>query len=174
MSTQLRTQPDLSPAVELDSGGSVEVGDGLVVDAPRGGPGRTPPLRLTSGRRAAFRQREGDDILTVTAADGRVELSVRFTPDGPVLSFDSAGLRLESPGTVTFSCERFQVEAREAVALHSAGAIEAAAEGGTVVQAGGPLRVEGHAVEVRSRRGNVDVSANDDLRLRGERIKLNC
>ncbi len=176
MSIERRFQDDASPAVELEvehADDSVEIGAGLVVDAPPPG-APLPPLRLASGRRAEFTRRDGDDVLTVSAVDGRVELSVRFTAAGPVLSFEAAGLRLGSPGEITVACERFRVEATESVVLHSAGNIEAAADGEAVMRAGGATRVEGHAVEVRSRRGSLDLKANDDVRVRGERIKLNC
>lgn len=132
------------------------------------------PLQLASGRRAQFERHDGDDVLTVSAVDGRVELSVRFTAAGPLLTFEAAGIRLESPGEVTVACERFRVEANDSLELRSAGSIEAVAQGEAVVRAEGAVQIEGHAVEVSSRRGNVDLKANDDVRLRGERIKLNC
>lgn len=37
----------------------------------------------------------------------------------------------------------------------------------------GRLRLEGETVAVRARRGDVELEANDDVRLRGERIRLN-
>ena len=159
----------------VERGDSVEIGAGLVVDAPPAGvPDAPARLRLASGRRAEFGRNGEDDLLTVSAADGRVELRVRFTEAGPVLSFEAAGLRLGSPGDVTVACDRFRVEARESVEVRSGGSIESTAEGDAVTRAGGTARVEGRAVEVRSRRGDVDLKANDDVRLRGERIKLNC
>lgn len=176
MSIERRFQDDASRAVEFEvehADDLVEIGAGLVVEAPPPG-APLPALRLASGRRAQFARQNGDDILTVSAADGRVELSVRFTEAGPVLSFEAAGIRLESPGEVTVACERFRVEASDSVELRSAGSLEAIAEGDAVVRAEGAARIEGHAVEVCSRRGNVELKANDDVRLRGERIKLNC
>ncbi len=178
MSLDRASQDDAPATHELhavERGDSVEIGSGLVVDAPPAGvPDAPARLRLASGRRAEFDRKGDDDVLTVSAADGRVELRVRFTEAGPVLSFEAAGLRLGSPGEVTVACDRFRVEAREAVELRSGGSIETSAEGEAVMRAGGAARVEGRAVEVRSRRGDVDLKANDDVRLRGERIKLNC
>ena len=37
----------------------------------------------------------------------------------------------------------------------------------------GRLKLEGETVAVRARRGDVELEANDDVRLRGERIRLN-
>ncbi len=178
MSLDRASQDDASSTHEfhaVERGDSVEIGAGLVVDAPPAGvPDAPARLRLASGRRAEFAREGADDLLTVSAADGRVELRVRFTEAGPVLSFEAAGLKLASVGEVAVECDRFRVEAREAVELRSGGSIESTAEGDAVTRAGGTARVEGRAVEVRSRRGDVDLKANDDVRLRGERIKLNC
>jgi len=159
----------------VERGGSVEIGDGLVVDAPPTAvPDAPTRLRLASGRRAEIARDGADDLLTVSAADGRVELRVRFTEAGPVLSFEAAGLKLASAGEVAVECDRFRVQARDAVTLRSEGTIEASSDRETTIRAAGEARVEGHAVEVRSRRGNVDLKANDDVRLLGERVKLNC
>ncbi len=162
-------------APRLQAGASVEIGPGLVVDAPSAeSPAAPARLRLPSGRRAEFDRDGKDDLLTVSAADGRVELTVRFTEAGPVLSFEAAGLRLRSAGEVAVACERFRVEAAEEVSLRSGGTLRTESDGATELEAGGAARVEGHAVEIRSRRGDVDLKANDDVRLRGERVKLNC
>jgi hypothetical protein len=41
------------------------------------------------------------------------------------------------------------------------------------VSVAGRLELEGETVAVRARRGDVQIEANDDVRLRGERIRLN-
>ena len=169
-------------------------------------PAPAATLRLSSGRRAEFRRESGEDLLTVSSPDGRVELAIRFTAAGPVLSFESAALSLKSAGEIAVECERFRVDASQALDLRSGGDLRTEAAGETLLRSGGDLRttaagetelrsggdlrahasgaaelraeetarLEGRAVEVTSRRGNVDLKANDDVRLRGERVKLNC
>jgi hypothetical protein len=40
--------------------------------------------------------------------------------------------------------------------------------------ADGDLKTEARIQEIRARLGNVNVSANDDVRIDGERVMVNC
>jgi hypothetical protein len=106
------------------------------------------PLQLRSGRTVSVDRNEPEAI-TVRAPDGAVELSVRFTPEGPVLRFASASVELTAAREVSVACERFSVRAT------------------------GAVRVEGDTVDVEATRGDVTVKANDDARIYGERVRLN-
>jgi len=167
----LKKKIPLSADRRVAAGDGVQTGEGLVVEMPvreRESPGdrrSAREVRLDSGRRARFGGDGETETLMITSPEGKVELSVRFTEDGPVLEFEAAGIRLHSGGEVDVKCASFRVDAGE-VRLES--------EEDLVQRAGGRAEVEGRTVGLRSRRGNVDVKANDDVRLRGERIKLNC
>jgi hypothetical protein len=110
-----------------------------------------------SGRRIALASDGAEDRLVVRAPDGTVELTIRLTADGPVLVVSGAALELAATRDVTIECERFSVRAR----------------GEAEVVADGSVRVEGHAARVEARRGNVEIQANDDVVVDGERIYLN-
>jgi hypothetical protein len=106
-------------------------------------------LELGSGRSIEIDERGPTEQLTVRSAAGRLELRVRLTADGPVLDVEAIGLTLRSAGEVAVDCERFVVNAREDVAI------------------------EALAVRVESKLGNVELQANDDVIVRGERVRLN-
>lgn len=79
-------------------------------------------LLLRSGRRLTLVEPEAEDaLLTVSAPDGQVELSVRLTDEGPVLTFQSAALNLQSPGRVAVDCEELELSARRRLTLRSGG-----------------------------------------------------
>ncbi len=105
-------------------------------------------LRMRSGRTVSV-DADDPEAITVRAPGGTVELSVRFTADGPVLRFASAALELTAARDVSIACERFDVRAR------------------------GAARIEGDAVDIEATRGDVTVKANDDARIYGERVRLN-
>ncbi|MFO7564981.1 MAG: hypothetical protein R6X02_20215 [Enhygromyxa sp.] len=75
-------------------------------------------LRYRSGRRLELRQGRLDE-LEVTSPDGRVELHVRFTPEGPVLSFEGARIDLTNARELNLRADRVRVRARECVDLSS-------------------------------------------------------
>lgn len=152
-----------------DLGRGIEVGDELVVDSQQ-----ERLLRFASGREAIVKPGPGEESLVVRGPEGGVELSVRFTADGPVLRFESAAFDLRSVREISLSCETFRVNAQKSVEIRAGEDMIVEARGNMESRAGGNASLEGHSMNIRSRRGDVNLEANDDIRLQGERIKLNC
>ena len=119
---------------------------------------------FASGREVALHGAQ-QDHLVVRSPTGQVELTVRFTEQGPVLSFSGAAIDLVSPGAVSLDCGSLRIHARDGIALET---------GGDIVQsARGALRAEADDVSLRSRVGDLKLAANDDVIVEGERIRLN-
>ena len=89
---------------------------------------------------------------------GAQSLEIVVTSQGPVLRLGS-GLRIELTGELAVDAERVALHGRSGVALTSGG--EVAITAATHLSAKADL-------------GEVRVKANDDLRLDGERILMNC
>ena len=104
---------------------------------------------LVSGRQVQVGERDGLDYVEVTSASGDIELSVRFTPEGPVLSLRAVKLAL-SAQTLDLRCARLQVEATERIETTSGGDIVTIAKG-----------------ELRQR-------AFEDLSIDGKNVLINC
>jgi hypothetical protein len=116
-------------------------------------------LELASGRSVACRSvAESCDEVTIRGSAGEVLLEVVLTPAGPVLRFHAAQVQIDCQGSFKVRCESFDVQTT----------------GDIVQQAGGTLRAESNEMSLEARRGNVDVRANDDVNLNGERVRLNC
>ena len=69
------------------------------------------------------------DSLLVTSPDGRVELTVRFTASGPVLSFDGARLALGDVSELELSCDRLRLSGEKGIELRSGASVVVRAEG---------------------------------------------
>lgn len=107
--------------------------------------------RSPTGRAVVLERGErGAETLKVVGRGGDVELTVRLTDAGPVLSFKGARIELESTGAVAVDCEDFEVRARRDVRVAAGGAL--------VQRAGGEMRVE----------------AESDLWLDGKMVLVNC
>lgn len=131
-------------------------------------------IELKTSGRSLETGAEGDaDLIELRDPEGRLELRLRVTPEGPVLEIDAAALRL-CARDVTVSCERFAIEADRSVALHSGGEIVQRAEGDLAAQSLGEVRVHGASTELRATLGELRLHANDDVRIDGERVRLNC
>ena len=116
-------------------------------------------LELASGRSIACRTAaDCCDEVTIRGLAGEVLLELVLTSAGPVLRFHAAQVELDCKGSFKVRCGSFDLQT----------------SGDIVQQAGGVLRAEADEVNLEARRGNVDVRANDDVNLNGERVRLNC
>jgi uncharacterized protein (DUF2345 family) len=139
-----------------------------MVDPPRSG----ATLTLSTGHTAAVAPNE-PDRLTIRGPAGEVELSIRFTPEGPVLRFASAAIDLQSKGDIRLDCDRLQVRAREGIDLSTGGDLRQTAGGDAVIHADKTAITEGQSVTVYAATGKVEVDAVDDVDIHGRRILLN-
>jgi uncharacterized protein (DUF2345 family) len=139
-----------------------------MVELPRPG----PTLTLSTGHTAAVAPHE-PDRLTIRGPAGEVELSIRFTPEGPVLRFASAAIDLQSRGDIRLDCDRLQVRARDGIDLTTGGDLRQTAGGDSVIHADGTATVEGQHVTVYAQAGKVEVDAVDDVDIHGRKILLN-
>jgi hypothetical protein len=93
---------------------------------------------------------EDRKVLRLTAPDGRVCLKIALLPEGPLVELSAVALAVATEGDVTVDCERFRVNARQEIVT------------------------EAVAQYHRARLGGIDLVANDDVSLKGERIRLNA
>jgi hypothetical protein len=116
-------------------------------------------LELPSGRSIECHDAPaGGELVTIRNPAGRVELEVRLTEAGPVLLFDAAQLELRATGRIRADCE----------------SLEIVTAGDAALRVGGELSTSARTTDIASTRGDVRIRANDDVRLNGERVKLNC
>jgi hypothetical protein len=123
-------------------------------------------LQLVGEQRLRVDHAAGGSILSLIGREGRVSLTVRVTPDGPVLEFAGAGLRLLTDGNLDVAARNIRLVAAEDLQLVSGGDLSVAACGELTTTAAGQ--------EIVATRGDVQVRANDDVRMNGERVMMNC
>jgi uncharacterized protein (DUF2345 family) len=126
----------------------------------------TTELELPGQQRLLVEQRPDESLLRIVSLDGSVRLTITVTEKGPVLRFDGPDLLIQTTGALALDAER--------IALHARGALELTAGGDARIAARGDLSAEGRIVDVTAQLGNVNVKANDDVKLNGERVMMNC
>ncbi|HEY0134349.1 MAG TPA: hypothetical protein VGB85_09725 [Nannocystis sp.] len=130
-------------------------------------------LALSSGYSVESNESLSEGVLSIKAPDGRVFLKITLGADGPMVELQSASLSVAARGELTLDCQKLAINAAEGVAIRSGGDIVQVAQGDVRVVAGGVIDSEGHAQNLRARRGDVQLTANDDVALDGERVRLN-
>ena len=97
-----------------------------------------------------------------------------LTENGPRLRFKAADLALEADGKVQVDCNEFRVRASSGIVYETAGDKAESVGGNAVTVVQGDARTAGRTVGIQAIRGDVRVKANDDVKLTGERVLLNC
>ncbi len=118
------------------------------------------PLALAGGYGLEVRASDGSgraSALDVRAPDGRVCLTIRLDDGGPRVEITAASLSVRA--------DDLALEAKKDLALRAGGGILLEAQGALVSRA-----LEQH---IEATRGDILVEANDDVRLEGERVRLN-
>jgi hypothetical protein len=130
-------------------------------------PAVLPPntLALSQQRTLVVERRPGLDLLRVFNADGQACLTVRLTPTGPVLQFDGSVV-LQTSGALALDAEHIALHGRDGVTITSGGDV--------TLQTAGDLTSRARVQNIRADLGNVNLQANDDVRLNGERVLVNC
>lgn len=119
-----------------------------------------------AGRHTLDLRTEGEaDVVTLVSPEGRPILAIEVGPDGPVLRLEG-DVTLRLGGALRVDAEELELHGRRGVSLTSGGEMKIASEG--------DLSSEGLRQRITSTRGDVQVEANDDLRLDGERVMVNC
>ncbi len=115
--------------------------------------------------RLTVEQSERGSLIRLINADGNEPLRIELGPRGPVL-YVGSNLAIAVAGQLQLAAERVDIHVREGLALRSEGEISLHCEGDLVSVA--------REHDIRARLGDVRLEANDDVKLLGERVRLNC
>lgn len=121
-------------------------------------------IELAGGQRLLLRT-DGEDSVIQIESSGVTVLSIRVTAEGAELLFED-GLKMRAEGKLTLDGDQVTIRAREELRLESGGEAH--------IQVTGDLYTEARVQNIKATLGNINLKANDDVKLRAERILLNC
>ena len=123
-------------------------------------PGRQ---RLTIVR---AREDGGEDVLSLAAADGKTTITLRVGPEGATIELGAAALAVRVEGDLAIDAGRGVRCGRDGIDISSGGDLTIAAAS----------RLETRASEQKlvATLGDMSLHANDDVKIDGERIRMNC
>src|SRR5262245_34861904 len=134
---------------------------------------KTERLALAGGQTLLVTRREqpalplgAEDVLQILGPQGRPTLVIRVGPEGAQVELAGGPVALRVDGDLRIEAERLQLHARERLSLSSGRDAEVVVEES--------LSTTAKRQALTSTRGDVRILANDDVRLDGERIRMNC
>lgn len=130
-------------------------------------------ILLRSGYSLEMSQAAERDTLDLRGPDGPICVRIHLGGEGPQVEIFSHSLRVHTERKLSLDCEELDINARRDIAIRAGGDMTQLAQGSMRLRAEGAVDAEGFAVNVRAAFGDVAVVANDDVKLDGERIRLN-
>ncbi len=106
----------------------------------------SPTLQLQNARTLTVTAEDGHDLVEIHGDGGQVELRIKVTPEGPVLLVESVRLALKAQESVSVDCQNFEVRATESVDVHSDGGMQLSGQAEIQVNANGDVRVTGEKI----------------------------
>lgn len=121
---------------------------------------------LVGGHRLVVSRRTEEDVLQVEGSDGTLHIEVVVTDTGASIRLEGGDVRIRSTGRLSLDGESVAIRGRDGVSLQSGADME--------MDVAGVIKSEAHAQRLIARRGDTTIYANDDVKLDGERIRMNC
>lgn len=126
----------------------------------------TQTLELVGDHRLVVQNNAESSDLRVIGRNGSVSLSIHVTEHGPVLRLEGTVIHIEAQGELCLNAERLTIHGRRSLALTSDGKVS--------IDTPGDIQSDARSQKITAHLGNVDIKANDDVTIDGERIRMNC
>ncbi len=107
-------------------------------------------IPLESGRKVIVRSEGNEEFVEVASPEGQLELKVRLTEEGPVISLESVRLEMKAEESISLKSRKVQVHAENEVSLVSDGTLNIGSE------------------------KDMDIRSPEDVWVTGKMIYLNC
>jgi hypothetical protein len=128
----------------------------------------TAPGKVSSvtvgDHRIVFKRTDSGAVIKLVSVTGDSPIEIEITPSGPLLRLRT-GVSIVVEGPLSVGAETVSICARKELSLSS--------EGEVTFRARGEITSEAKAQTIVARARDVKISANDDVVMNGERIRLN-
>jgi hypothetical protein len=128
---------------------------------------------LPSGRSIEVQSEPGADVLRFRAPNGECVLTIHLTDAGPVVRVAAAALEVTASKRLSLDCEEFRLHASGGASIDVGGDLQEHVGGSVHRVTRGDAISEAQHVRVDARPGGIELRANDDVRVTGERVLLN-
>ena len=112
--------------------------------------------------------------LRLLGRNQNVQLVISVNIDVLILNLNASQLNIAAVEELNLSGKKINIKATEQINVKSKGNLVQQIDKDCLVEVGGTNKMVARIHKITANLGNVELKANDDVRLDGERIKLNC
>jgi hypothetical protein len=113
-----------------------------------GGERTSQVVALPSGTTLTVRADTAGEEILLRSAAGRLELRIRMTDEGPVLSLQGVRLEIEAADRVAVNCREFAVHARDGMTLSSEGDVQVRSDADIAMRSAGSTFIDADYVNL--------------------------
>ncbi len=128
---------------------------------------------LKKGHALAIINENDCEVVQVRNAKGIALFSISISDEATTLTIEAENIELKASNKIAIAADVVQITATSEVFMKSQGDLMQAVDGDTMMITQGDKQDVARIQNITSALGDVNIKANDDVKLKGERIKLN-
>ncbi|MBS1549766.1 MAG: hypothetical protein JSS94_07875 [Bacteroidetes bacterium] len=113
-----------------------------------------------------------NEILLLNSRE-EIQLSIQITDGGLIVNVNAKELNIQASDQLRLSSKKIHIAASEQLKLSTDGNMLQQVNGDCLTEVEGTQKLIAQVQKITASLGNVEIKANDDVRLNGERVKLN-
>ncbi len=129
---------------------------------------------LKQGHSLTILDKNGSDVVQVRNAQGLTLFTIEITEQGTNLNIEAKNINLVAEDKLNLSANEVTIDSRKKTVLINRGDYENKIEGNCNIETMGDSLNIAKTHLIKASLGDVKLQANDDIKLNGERVKLNC
>ena len=129
---------------------------------------------LKKGHSLAVHSENASDIVRVRNAKGLVLFTIEVSSKGATLNIEAENISIIAKNKLHLSGEEVNISSQKQLSLKSEGSFNQYVKGDKTIETQGANIETAKTQCIKASLGDIKLKANDDIKLNGERVKLNC
>ena len=130
-------------------------------------------MDLSCGGHVEIVERANGSVIRLSSAEGRGVVTIQFTDRGPLVTLNAADVEIVAARTLRLDSEELVVSAGQA-RFDVAGDLTQRVGGEARLHVRHNYELKSAAFDLEAVRGSGSLRANDDVNVKGERVRMNC
>lgn len=131
-------------------------------------------LAFKNGCKLVIDRRGIEESISLIGKSGNIEVTIEMTEKGSLIKFSGAQIQLRAKEKIEINSPNVEINAEKRIDIQTNGDFHQRIQGDFHQRIQGDAFRAARVQNIHADLGDVKIKANDDLRLDGERIKLNC